>query len=100
VTRKKGSAASEAKAQPQAGVLKGWSAIAEFLGEPVSVVQRWGRTGMPVSRQGRSVVTSPDELNAWLGRETGKPVHIVTPEADLTAELKRGLSAVRREKRA
>jgi hypothetical protein len=55
---------------------------------------------MPVSREGRFVVTSPEQLNSWLGRESGKPVHIITPEADLTAELKRGLSSVRREKRA
>jgi len=88
----------KAKAQPE--TLKGWRDIASFLGEPISVVQRWARTGMPISHHGRSVVTSPEQLNAWLGRESGKPVHIVTPDADLTAELKRGLSSVRREKRA
>ena len=88
----------KAKAQPE--ILKGWRQIASFLGEPISVVQRWARTGMPISRQGRSVVTSPEKLNAWLGRESGKPVHVITPEADLTAELKRGLSSIRREKQA
>jgi hypothetical protein len=96
--RKRNPALKE-KTQPE--MLKGWwRQIASFLGEPISVVQRWTRTGMPVSRQGRSVVTSAEQLNAWLGRESGKPVHIITPEADLTAELKRGLSAVRREKYA
>lgn len=94
----KRSQAAKANAQPE--TLKGWRQIASFLGEPISVVQRWARTGMPISRQGRSVVTSSEQLNAWLGRESGKPVHIITPEADLTAELKRGLSSVRREKRA
>src|ERR1700694_3872346 len=73
----------KAKAQPE--TLKGWRQIASFLGEPISVVQRWARTGMPISRQGRSVVTSPEQLNAWLGRESGKPVHVIPPEADLTA---------------
>ena len=88
------------KAKAQSETLKGWRQIAFFLGEPISVVQRWARTGMPISRQGRWVVTSPEQLNAWLGRESGKPVHIITPEADLTSELKRGLSSIRREKRA
>jgi hypothetical protein len=53
---------------------------------------------MPVRRQGRFVSTTPEELNAWLGKESGKPVHVATENTDLTAELKRGLSFVRREK--
>jgi hypothetical protein len=78
--------------------LKGWQQIAAFLGEPTSVVQRWASDGMPVRKQGRYVETTPDELNAWLGKESGKPVHVATEDTDLTAELKRGLSFVRREK--
>jgi hypothetical protein len=35
--------------------LKGWQEIAEFLGQPVSVAQRWAKTGIPVARQGRAV---------------------------------------------
>jgi hypothetical protein len=54
--------------------LKGWQQIADFLGEPQSVVQRWANEGMPVRKEGRFVSTSPDELNAWLGKESGKPV--------------------------
>ncbi len=81
--------------QPE--VLKGWQQIAAFLGEPPSVVQRWASEGMPVRKQGRYVETTPDELNAWLGKESGKPVHVATDETDLTAELKRGLSFVRKE---
>jgi hypothetical protein len=34
--------------------LKGWQQIAAFLGQPVSVAQRWAKSGMPVSREGRS----------------------------------------------
>ncbi len=79
-------------------ILKGWQQIADFLGEPASVVQRWASEGMPVRRQGRYVETTPDELNAWLGKESGKPVHVATEATDLTAELKRGLSFVRHEK--
>lgn len=78
--------------------LKGWKQIADFLGEPASVVQRWAGEGMPVRRQGRYVETTADELNAWLGKESGKPVHVATEDTDLTAELKRGLSFVRHEK--
>jgi hypothetical protein len=78
--------------------LKGWREIASFLGEPVSVVQRWAAQGMPLRREGRFVSTSPEELNAWLGKESGKPVHVTTENTDLSAELKRGLSFIRGQK--
>jgi hypothetical protein len=81
------------------GDLKGWQQIASFMGEPTSVVQRWAAQGMPVRRQGRYVTTTADELNRWLGRESGKPVHVATETTDLTAELKRGISFVRRNNR-
>jgi len=84
--------------KPQPEQLKGWKQIAEFLGHPSAVVQRWASEGMPVRREGRFVSTTPEELNAWLGRESGKPVHVATEDTDLTAELKRGLSFLRREK--
>jgi len=78
-------------------VLKGWQQIAAFLGEPPSLVQRWASDGMPVRKQGRYVETTPEELNGWLGKESGKPVRVATDDTDLTAELKRGLSFVRSE---
>ena len=88
------------KEQAQASqTLKGWPQISAFLGEPASVVQRWAADGMPIRKQGRYVETTPEELNAWLGKESGKPVHTVTEDTDLTAELKRGLSYVRHEKK-
>jgi hypothetical protein len=80
------------------GALKGWQQIAGFLGEPQSVIQRWASEGMPVRKQGRYVETTPAELNAWLSKESGKPVHVATESTDLMAELKRGLSFVRGEK--
>lgn len=83
----------------QSNVLKGWKQIAEFLGQPISVAQRWATTGMPISHQGRFVVATPEGLNKWLGRESGEPVHVATNETDLSAELKRGLSHVRKEQR-
>jgi hypothetical protein len=85
------------KAEPGPGFLKGWQQIAAFLGQPVSVAQRWANEGMPVRKQGRYVESSRQELNQWLGRESaGEPVQIATPETDLSAELKRGLSFVRK----
>lgn len=82
----------------ETGILKGWKQISEFLGEPASVVQRWASTGMPVHREGRFVTTTTKELNQWLGQQSGKPVHVITDETDLTSELKRGLSFVRKER--
>ena len=84
--------AGATKEQPQTH--SGWKKIAAFLGEPESVVQRWAAQGMPVRREGRLVTTTPEELNAWLGKESGKPVHIATEDTDLASELKRGLSFV------
>jgi hypothetical protein len=81
--------------------LKGWQQIADFLGQPTAVVQGWGRSGMPVSRQGRFVTASPEDLNRWLGRESGlsEPAHIAGNESDLSAELKRGLAALKQKNR-
>jgi hypothetical protein len=88
------------KKSAASATLKGWQEIAAFLGEPVSVVHRWAAEGMPVHREGRFVSTSTEELNGWLGKESGKPVHVATDNTDLSAELKRGLSFVRHEKKA
>ena len=89
---------NELKVSTTPDELKGWQQIAAFLGEPTSVVQRWASEGMPVRRQGRTVSTSPQELNDWMGRESGKPVHVATGNSDLTSELKRAVSFARREK--
>src|ERR1022692_764652 len=78
--------------------LNGWQEIAEFLGHPSSVAQRWAKSGMPVTHEGRRVHASPDELNRWLvGESAGEPVQIATESADLGAELRRGLSFVRKQ---
>jgi hypothetical protein len=89
------------KSEPQkTEPLKGWQQIAAFLGQPVSVAQRWAKSGMPVTREGRNIFAKPEELNGWLGRESaGEPVQIATQETDLSSELKRGLSYVRKHPR-
>jgi hypothetical protein len=92
------SKSTESKVSTPSGELKGWQQIAAFLGEPTSVIQRWASEGMPVRRQGRFVSTTPQELNDWMGKESGKPVHVATGNADLTSELKRAVSFTRREK--
>lgn len=89
-----------AKAKPEPKSRTGWQQITDFLGQPISVAQRWAKDGMPVQRLGRFVTASPEELNNWLGRESGEPVHVAIEDADLSAELKRGLSYIRRERSA
>ena len=85
------------KIEAEPSALKGWQQIAAFLGQPISVAQRWAGEGMPVKKEGRYVESSREELNRWLGRESsGEPVQIATPETDLSAELKRGLCFVRK----
>ncbi len=84
----------------ESGSLNGWQQIADFLSQPTSVVQRWAKSGMPVAREGRRVQASPDELNRWLvDGSAGEPVQIATDSTDLGAELKRGLSFVRKQGR-
>ena len=85
---------------PVPEALKGWQQIAAFLGHPAAVVQRWASEGMPVHREGRHVVTTADDLNAWLGKQSGKPVSVATKNTDLAAELKRGLAFFKKEKSA
>ena len=55
---------------------------------------------MPVPREGRHVTAMPAELHAWMGKESGKPVHVATENTDLSAELKRGRSFIRQKRKA
>jgi hypothetical protein len=61
--------------------LRGWPAIAQFLGMLISTDHRWAKEAMPVRREGRNVVASPEELNRWLQRTSGEAagVHVVSP---------------------
>jgi hypothetical protein len=89
-----------AKSKTGVDELKGWQEIAAFLGQPVAVAQRWAHSeGMPAERRGRYIYALREKLNQWLGRESsGEPVQISTEDTDLGAELKRGLSFVRKKK--
>jgi hypothetical protein len=87
------------KAKKESKQLVGWQQIAAFLGVPISTAHRWAKSGLPITREGRHVVASTEELNGWLGREVEEPVHIATAETDLGAELKRGLAFVQKARR-
>jgi hypothetical protein len=78
-------------------LLKGWAAIAKFLGLSTAVAQRWAKAGMPVRREGRFTVAERDKLQEWLGRESGmpRPAHVLTGDADISAALKESIKAVR-----
>jgi hypothetical protein len=96
--RKRRNRVAAKKREPVSDTLKSWQQIASFLGQPVSVAQRWAKSGMPVAREGRFVTASGEALNKWLGRESGEPIHVAKEEDDLSAELKRGLSFVRKQR--
>jgi hypothetical protein len=92
---------SEAKPE-QAGTLRGWKAIADFLAIPAGTAQRWSKDGMPVHREGRFTVADAEELRNWLGRESQMPApaHIATNHADLAAGLRQSIAAVRSHHRS
>jgi hypothetical protein len=83
------------------GPLKGWSAIARYLGIPVATAHRWANEGMPVRREGRFTVADREAVSAWLGRESHmpKPAHVMTANADVAAALKESIAAARKQKR-
>ena len=89
------------KKAAEADKLKGWKAIASYLGISESAAHRWAKNGMPVQREGRSTVAEPEELRRWVGRESHMPeaAHIVTPETDISAALKASISATRRNRK-
>jgi len=87
--------------KPKSRELKGWNEIAEFLGQTVSVAKRWQKSGMPATREGRSVYASPEELTSWVGTERGlkEPIHIASEGEDLLGDLKQGVSYVRKKQK-
>jgi phage terminase Nu1 subunit (DNA packaging protein) len=88
------------KKQAPAQVLKGWAAIAKFMGTTPASAQTWAKQGMPVKREGRFTVADPAEVQAWLGRQSHmpKPAHILTNDTDIAAALRESISVVKRQK--
>jgi len=97
---KKKSSKRKESAGATEGSLKGWAAIARYLGIPVATAHRWASEGMPVRREGRFTVADRDEVSAWLGRESHmpKPAHVMTEDADMAAALKESIAAARKRK--
>jgi hypothetical protein len=92
---------SSSQKQPAAeSLLKGWTAIARYLGIPVATAHRWASEGMPVHREGRFTVADREAVSAWLGRESHmpKPAHVMTEDADMAAALKESIAAARKRK--
>jgi hypothetical protein len=87
---KRKSTAGPPKASSKSSELRGWLAIARFLGMPNSTVHRWAKEGMPVRREGRNVVAGPEELNRWLQRTSGEAagVYVVSVGSDLLKDLR------------
>ena len=83
-----------------AQMLKGWAAIAKFMGTTAASAQTWAKEGMPVRREGRFTVANPAEIEAWLGEQSHmpKPAHILTNDTDIAAALKESISVVKRKK--
>ena len=81
--------------KPEPPELRGWVAIAQFLGMPQSTVHRWAKQGMPVRRAGRNVVATPEELNHWLQHSSGEStgVHVATEGSDLMKDLRASIAA-------
>lgn len=88
------------KAAPADGPLKGWTAIARYLGIPVATAHRWAGEGMPVRREGRFSLADREAVNAWMGRESHmpKPAYVMTEDADMAAALKESIEAARKRK--
>jgi len=83
-------------------VLKSWQAIAGFLGQPITLAQRWAKSGMPVEKRCRYVYSSGEELNHCLearnrnaarGRAISGTRHVAQKYTD--SDDYRALTAVR-----
>ena len=86
------------QATEAAEVLKGWKAIADFMGQPLAVVERWAKAGLPVRRVGRYTIARPEELQAWMSREIGAPAPLAE-DSDFREELRASVAAAKQQRR-
>lgn len=100
-SKKKSSKREQPTAAADVGALKGWTAVARYLGIPVATAHRWASEGMPIRREGRFTVADREAVSEWLGRESHmpKPAHVMTADADMAAALKESIAAARKRKR-
>ena len=87
------------KPEAEPDILKSWQQIAAFLGQPVSVAQRWATEGMPVKREARRKICRvlSRGIPGLDANQAGEPAQIATQQINLSTELKGGLSFVRRQ---
>jgi hypothetical protein len=52
-----------------AAALKGWAAIAKFMGTTPASAQTWAKQGMPVRREGRFTIADPGRDSGLVGTE-------------------------------
>ncbi len=76
-------------------VLSSWKEIASYLGKGVRTVQRWERElSLPVRRpkpnEKQIVLAFPDELDAWVRRQSVQRTHLGEPQNEEMVRL-RGL---------
>ena len=64
------------------------------------MAQRWQKSAMPNTREGRLVYAWPEELTAWVGTERGpkEPIHIASEGEDVIP-LEAGPCYVRRQQK-
>lgn len=81
-------------------ILKGWKAIGAYLGIGMATAQHWGRSGMPVKREGRYTVADKDEISRWLAQQSHMPApaHVASADTDIAAALKESITALRKQK--
>lgn len=79
-------------------LLKGWKAIGAYLGIGMATAQHWGRSGMPVKREGRYTVADKDEISRWLAQQSHMPApaHVASANTDIAAALKESITALRK----
>ena len=75
----------------QSGTSKGWKEIGGVLGASASSCAAMGIRGNAAATTRQTRDYDAEELNNWVGKQSGKPVHVATESTDLSAELKRGL---------
>ncbi len=81
--------------------LKGWKAIGDYLGIGAATAQRWAKSGMPVTREGRYTVAEREAISRWIGKEAhmAAPAYVLTDDTDMGEALKQSITAVRGDKR-
>jgi hypothetical protein len=68
--------------EPASTTLRGWNQIATYLGQPVATAQRWAKSGMPVRKLGRVIVSRLESAKVLVQARRGWDgvQALITPE--------------------